>query len=613
MTSVAPESSRRGSTSTLDGSIFDQASPTSPLLLGDQFSGSSVESPTEVSSMDEEKFAAGWECVWHLPDSLRRSEQEPSEIAHPGAMVARQLPMSIANPETSNNVRKLLLKAYETAVHDGTGVRAEIGDEFLRSALRASEALDRNVSTDVVHSRQTLYMDASLGIGEKYLHNRDVRFADILDEPNRNVHTFLPGYATGDRYSLMLSAMIEPRLHISIGYTEGDVREKRFASEAFKFLSDALRVSGEDAPESRISLLSYEGPSLAAARESLDSPETRKCFVNVDGADSPLDNPESQDDHIFHISVTTELIARHFRAEGGISRSDKHEAVRQNLHAMVAPDTQKEIEKLVDGVMKSQGIEKGAVGLWIGDRELPNDREGRAVSRPAMFELIAHQLRLEGRAVYGIADTFINPNSEGQIVNRHPYRPSEKFPHIGRFWAAEVNGVNILAPRENQWFFVDTLLRKTGAPLIAVRSGAVELPAVLGHTVIYLEDVKMFTPERHASWQGVLPYFRLMIGHPVGYEKQNTEIRRAALIDKLLGSELERKLSIPSADNTPEKSKRLQSEIEEIGDDITNGVMSTKELELLVEMVKRADGDELVSRTAMNIASDLWDPTRKNQ
>lgn len=164
------------------------------------------------------------------------------------------------------------------------------------------------------------------------------------------------------------------------------------------------------------------------------------------------------------------------------------------------------------------------MALWIADREGANERESQAISRPLMFEQMAQRFAQEGFKVFDVADTFINPSPSipRGTFDRHPYRP-EIRPQIGRFWNGTFDTEKLLAPRENQWYFMDRLLSKTGSRLAGIRSGALEPFALFGHTVVYLEHKDMFTPERHASWQGYIPYHRVITEKTTGY--MSTDIK----------------------------------------------------------------------------------------
>ena len=326
----------------------------------------------------------------------------------------------------------------------------------------------------------------------------------------------------------------------------------------------------------------------------------------MEGAATPLaGGVEHESTHVFHISATTELIARRFR-DSAVSPEARSAEVRDKLVALVDPAVRTRIDALVEKVIAEQGItpdakrggKPAAAALWIADREYANAREAEAISRPMMFEQIADALAAEGIPVYCVADTYINrardENGKDRLTDRHPYRP-QLHPHIGRFWAAELDGERILAPRENQWYFMHKLLDTVGGPVIGIRSGALEPFALMGHQVIYLEHKDMFTPERHACWQGVVPYHRLITGHTTGYLNKQSETFRGNEIRSLLSDTLQRKALLgpqhsqpPAADPdgvaTREALSDRQQRIVGVEQDLRSGVLSGNELKLLVAM-----------------------------
>jgi len=544
---------------------------------------------------DECKFVAGWPCV-------RMLSQSEEIAAASAASSSREVFFSVANPADSD-VRRQFAGAYAQHSHEGSGVRQEIGQALLAQARDEAARLDVLLPARDVMFHQAYRVNTSTGNGASYLHKRDQAFHGVLDAPGTPIHTFLPGYATGDRYSLILAMLIEPRLHVSVAYTKGNGTEEQHAREAADVLERALRCNGIES-EQRVALFEYTGGSLKDARESLDTPATRSNFVHQQGAPGPLAS-SGDGSHVFHISATTELIARQFRTCGDRREFSAH--VRGMLDSMVSPTDRIMIDSLVDRVIEEQKIEHGAVGLWIADREFANAREAEAISRPTMFEQIADQVKREGRAVYCIADTYINrardEHNNDRLVDRHPYRP-DLPPHVGRFWAAEIDGERPLQARENQWYFMNQLLQKVGGPLVGIRSGALEPFALMGHQVIYLEHKGMFTPERHACWQNIIPYHRLITARTTGYLDKHTEVFRANTMRSLLADNLAARQSLgpmpdPAvADDTMTAPSLMQTlrghafnqaasrrELAAVEDDLRQGVMSGNELRLLMQMI----------------------------
>ena len=498
---------------------------------------------------------------------------------------------SAANP-ADTATRDLYLKAYQHHSHDNQSVRREIGQTALAQVREQAQRLDLAVPLEEVQLRQAYRMDTTTGQGLPYLHNRDMPFRAALDCPESKIHTFLPGYATGDRYSLILATLINPQLNVSIAYSRGNDAEQTHALEAFHVIRSALAASGQTNAAERVSLYEYNGESLKNARESLDDSATRADFTHVEGAASPLvGGPAHDATHVFHISATTELIARRFR-DTDRSPDDRCIDVRNKLISLVDPAERQRIDALVGTVIAEQGIKPGAAALWIADREYANAREAEAISRPLMFEQIADALGAAGTPVYCVADTYINrardENGKDRLTDRHPYRP-QLHPHIGRFWAAELNGKRVLAPRENQWYFMHKLLDTVGGPVIGIRSGALEPFALMGHQVIYLEHKDMFTPERHACWQGVIPYHRLITNHTTGYRNKESETFRSNELRSLLGETLQRRFDLgPAGAHAPLSDGHAlsdrQQRLSRVEDDLASGVLSGNELKLLVAM-----------------------------
>ncbi|WP_434571434.1 hypothetical protein J3P88_20945 [Pseudomonas sp. Z3-6] len=556
--------------------LFIRSELPSPLVEAEQIS------PEFDLDRNQEKFAAGWKCI-----SLFDTE---GSVDGEGVFFGEGL--------ESNDRKVFLNRLYEESVCEGFGVKREIGCEALRQAQEISAKLDSVISKQQIVDNQFFCMDSSTLQGIAYLHSRDMPYEKLLTDSERDINVFLPGYATGDRYSLIFAALVEPRLKISIAYTEGDAKEKASAEEAARVVEKALSVNGEFDPSRRVSVLSYKGGSLKQARESLDEGETRAGFSHQSGFLSPLSNSTDKTEHVFHVSATTEILNRYFRNEDGLGKDKKHSEIREKLSKLVSLTDKVVIDSLVNSVVEHQEIKEGAIALWIADREYANEREAEAISRPFMFELIADALEKEGKDVYLVADTYLNraKNENGTEVwmNRQPFRPSAR-PHIGQFWSAEVDGERLLAPRENQWYFMDRLLQRTGGGLIGIRSGALEPFALMGHNIIYLEHKNMFTPERHASWQGGIPYNRLIVENTTGYLKGNTEV----VLNNLIRENLSRVVGGKKlTDSDRSQVRDVQGRIGSIQDDLREGQISGQELQLLVAMV---DGG-----TAIDAAMRVW-------
>lgn len=529
---------------------------------------------------DSQKFVAGWPCVAMMGRSV--------EVAAAEQRIRPTTFFSAANP-TDSATRDLYLQAYQNHSHDNRSVRQEIGQAALAEVRQQAQRLDLQLPLQDVKARQAYRMDPVTGQGVPYLHARDMPFRAALDAADAGIHTFLPGYATGDRYSLILATLINPQLNVSIAYSRGNKAEESHAREAFDVIRSALGASGHADAAGRVSLYEYTGASLKNARESLDDSATRADFNHVEGAPSPLAGGREHDaTHVFHISATTELIARRFR-DPDLSPEDRCIDVRDKLIALVHPAERERIDALVGTVIAEQGIQPGAAALWIADREYANAREAEAISRPMMFEQIADALGAADTPVYCVADTYINrardEHGNDRLTDRHPYRP-QLHPHIGRFWAAELNGERVLAPRENQWYFMHKLLDTVGGPVIGIRSGALEPFALMGHQVIYLEHKDMFTPERHACWQGAIPYHRLITNHTTGYLNKESETFRGNELRSLLSETLQRRSNLHAANPVYGPWPDRQQSLSQMADDLASGILSGNELKLLVAMTQ---------------------------
>ena len=130
------------------------------------------------------------------------------------------------------------------------------------------------------------------------------------------------------------------------------------------------------------------------------------------------------------------------------------------------------------------------------------------------------------------------------------------------------------------------LLDTVGGPVIGIRSGALEPFALMGHQVIYLEHKDMFTPERHACWQGVIPYHRLITNHTTGYLNKESETFRDNALRSLLSETLQRRLERGAADSVYGPWPDRQQSLSRMEDDLARGILSSNELKLLVAMTR---------------------------
>ncbi|PFH10290.1 hypothetical protein BCF11_2708 [Collimonas sp. PA-H2] len=540
-----------------------------------------------------------------------------------GSQIRQQSPMAGNTPTASSNTTSDVdaHKEKQDCIIESVNrdiTRVMVSEAHVRGKLLATQ-IGGN-STSAVQARQQRNIES--GVGALYPHPRDKAAWDKLPE-DAPIHTFLPGYATGDRYTATLSMLIEPRLKLTIAFQEGDETQEKHAREALESVKKSLAANGVSAPGSRVSLVSFKGESktdnLKSARESLNDPAARQKFQKVEGDASPLTSG-AQNEHMFHISISTAVMAKHWGDDfsKGNVLTEKSAEMRAKVANMIAPETRSAIDKIVDSYIKDNNIKDNSVALWVANRPNANAREAEAISNPIMFEQIRDALKSAGKSsgksdekgkkgidCFYIADGFKNEVAGKKTENRHPYQTKET-PDIGKFWADHGQ----LKEREHQWYFVDTLLQKVKSPaLIGIRSGALEPLALFGHNVIYLEHEDMFTPERHGSWQGRIPYNRLVTQQRTGYHDAEHEIVRNQKVQELILDNGHKKLDalatakaealttgktveefikeIFTEDRSSLDGDSMQNKIAAINDKISDGVMLPDELALLSAMVEK--------------------------
>lgn len=388
-------------------------------------------------------------------------------------------------------------------------VKSDILDTMVRRANEIGVQVERKGSKrETVLANQFRYIKH--GKGELYPHPRDEKAWKHRGETSK-VHTFLPGYATGDRYTAVLTMLLDPRLCLVIAFEEGAGEDEKNARSAYQTVLSALTANDID-PSDRVCLLSHTG-SLRDAREVLNTQSGRTKYKHVFGyKDAPLLDRELKE-HVYHISITTVIMAEAWGDDytAGHVLRDKSNLLRARILKMIPRKTVGEIDVIVEEFIQEKALRnRGAVALWIANRANANAREAEAISNPYMFEQIRYAIEATGRSCFFIADGFLN-KGEG---NRHRFKTSS-VPDVGTFWNHESG---LFRVRENQWYFLDRLFTEIGChTIIGIRSGALEPIALLGHNVIYLEHQDMFTPERHGAWQGRIPYSRLMTCNRTGY------------------------------------------------------------------------------------------------
>jgi hypothetical protein len=458
--------------------------------------------------------------------------------------------------------------------------------------------------------------DLELGVGKLYPHPRDAGAWSARDGQAK-VHTFLPGYATGDRYTAILTMLVDERLCLSIAYELDNQREERDARSAYQTVRSALEHNGQ-ALEGRVYLLSHQG-DLKVARERLNTADGRRRYTLLEGGvGCPLVEDQALRQHVYHVSITTVVMAEFW---GNNYRSylvlkQKSSVIRSRIYAMLSSQTRSKIDLFVSKFIDDKRIPLNGVALWIANRPGANSREAEAISNPIMFEQIRAAIEASGRRCFYLADGFLNV-VDGKLENRHKFN-ALSTPDIGKFWEAD----DLFKQRENQWYFLDQLLTRVKCTsLIGIRSGALEPIALLGHNVIYLEHEDMFTPERHGSWQGRVPYNRLVVCNRTGYYDSETMLARGGkpitregkpnvvqtevvrdrakirLLENLLQKRLvqhpeaygdfyRRQHQMYPVPLRAESNPEIQRTLASVDDVIAEGVLLPRELDLLLAMIQ---------------------------
>jgi hypothetical protein len=474
-------------------------------------------------------------------------------------------------------------------------VRKDILKEFRTQAMAKSRV---GADAHTVRANQTAWIDRSTGKGQLsstlWPHDKVIwdKIPDIKKHP---VNVMLPGYAVGDRYSAILTMLVYPKMKLTIAYSEDFPvlpKEKDYALEAHEIIKKALQKFGlsEDSINTRLSIVQHNGSGpLNSISGSFNDPTHRVAFKQVNGAPSALCQPASDESHVFHISATTVMMAKHWEDTNDSARSA--EEIRTAVYSLVAPEAKASLDKLVRQTIKETGLEKEAVLLWTTNkpfqvpiRNAASARQKEAFANPQMLELIQQKMQSSGHPVAYIADGFKNIYSD-RVEDRHPWQ-DQSIPNIGKFWEKSP----LLLERVNQWYFIDQLMKKADVKaLVGVRSGALEPISLLGHNVVYLEHKNMFTPERHAPWQGRIPYNRLVTELKTGYTDNDTEVERSRLRRDIISNNIMAKSKRDADDAVligliPADIKD-QSRYAEMDESIQAGVLSTAELELLEKMV----------------------------
>lgn len=445
----------------------------------------------------------------------------------------------------------------------------------------------------------------------------------LADTP---INIILPGYATGDRYTLGMLLNWDPRVRVHIVYNEGNKEEEKAAKEAYALYSSILEQKNID-PAQRIGLHEMRaipekyvenndppwnklsGNNISDACMIWNTmPDVRDYVSQIEGLPFPSAADQSDESYLYHISLSTHLISKLYE-----ENPEKCIAELRTLffEKMISSSRREELDELYE--KKYSGIQDSII-LWVGNRsDLPDLRQAEAFSRPSMYEQIREMFEKDDIHCEYAADSW---------RGRHAYSPmedisNEKHPLIN-FWN-DIKG----RPREEQWYIMYKVMQVNKA-IIGNRSGSIEPFALLGMPVIYLEHKDMFTKERTRQLIGRVPTWNITITEEsIGYGKEKemdkdqirptearTEYRfnrdRKNLLD--LVSEI-KKLTIDLLDTKndvvadeismkitkkTEILKQMQEDLGTTEDTIKRGVLTKQELETIKSLVDRYD-NELVS------------------
>ncbi|MDN4629017.1 MULTISPECIES: hypothetical protein [Erwinia] len=505
-----------------------------------------------------------------------------------------------------NNLRPpsvLLPRAASSpdVIHD-----SDVLNDFRRQASERGRRYGASAKT--VGKNQEAWIDKKTGkgilSGTLWPHDEAV-WNTIPDIKNQPSAVFMPGYAVGDRYSAILTMLTYPEMKLTIGYSEKQPvlpAEKKYAMEAFEIITDALKKSGvsQENINKRLSVVRYDGETpLNHISGSFNDPENRKNFTTVLGEKSAICEPQnaSPDSHLFHISATTVMMAKHWEDNDDPVRSGAE--IRKLVYGLVNEEARAELDSLVDSTIKETGLKDNSVLLWKTNkpfetpvRDAASARQKEAFANPRMFELIHAALEKQGTPVAYIGDGFRN-EYKNRIEDRHPWE-NRSTPDLSKFWQKSA----LLKERVNQWYFLDRIMQKSnGKAFIGVRSGALEPLSLLGHNVVYLEPKSLFTPERHAPWQGRIPYNRLITEASAGYIDNDTEVELKNLGKEIVADNLRAKLSLGPGDGDRQALVKSLSENnlagrekidrhDRIENNIAQGILSPAELSLMLRMVE---------------------------
>lgn len=482
---------------------------------------------------------------------------------------------------------------------------SDVLNDFRRQASERGKRY--GAGTKTVEKNQQAWIDTKTGkgilSGTLWPHDEAV-WNTIPDIKNHPSAVFMPGYAVGDRYSAILTMLTYPKMKLTIGYSEKHPvlpAEKKYAMEAFEIITDALKKSGvsQEDINKRLSVVRYDGETpLNHISGRFNDAENRENFTTVLGEKSAICAPQnaSPESHLFHISATTVMMAKHWEDNDDPVRSG--DEIRKLVYGLVNEEARAKLDGLVDSTIKETGLRDNSVLLWktnkpfeIPVRDAASARQKEAFANPRMFELIQAALEKQGTPIAYIGDGFRN-EYKNRTEDRHPWG-NRTTPDLSKFWQKS----GLLKERVNQWYFLDRIMQKSnGKAFIGVRSGALEPLSLLGHNVVYLEPKSLFTPERHAPWQGRIPYNRLITEASAGYVDNDTEVELKSLGKEIVAENVRARLSLGPGDHDQKALVKSLSETNLAGrekiarhnrieNNIAQGILSPAELSLMLRMV----------------------------
>lgn len=476
----------------------------------------------------------------------------------------------------------------------------EINIESVRSATERAKQIDQTLLD--TEDKQSFVVASE----DQDEWNKRVSSGTVESE---NVNIILPGYATGDRYTLGMLLLLNDKIRIHLVYNEGDEVQRKNAEEAYTLYKKILDSQGKNIdnyvsinvmskPED-LSLISDnpEPWNKFSNNHVYDAcmiwntkPQIRNHVHNIRGCDFPdADNST----HLFHVSVSTTLMAREFEKNAEASMSKLQVFF---LNTLIPKERQKELDDIYE---RHFSHIQDKVIVWVSNRSNnPDLRVAEITSRPVMWEQIRAKLNEESIGSIYSGDEWekrhSNISSDLDASQGNNHNPMQAF------WKK----FNITT-REEQWYLMAKIMQKNKA-IIGNRSGALEPFALLGMPVLYLEHKGIFTSERLAQLLGRLPTWNRVVAHestgygihskPEGdvkpYEAR-TEDRlqrdRAVLLNKHLEQKHSQYLRNNTDDLPHSESMILQDDIALTQEVIDRGVLTSAELDAIAHKIEEYD------------------------